>query len=50
MDALGIYPSVWSRDEERDENEKWLLESFRRVREFVGSAARDGSGLIVYVT
>ncbi|MBK6694577.1 MAG: YfbM family protein [Myxococcales bacterium] len=50
MTHLEIYPDVWSRDAERDENLKYLLGYFVDLKEFIEGGAKSGEGLLVFLT
>ena len=45
-----VYPNIWNRVEERERNLIWLLEVFRRVRDFYQDAARSGRGMLYFVS
>jgi len=47
MDAMGIYPEIWSRDPEEDDAFGYCIENFIELKSFVASAARDGRGLVL---
>lgn len=49
MQALDIYPSVWSEDTDIEEEWEYLVASFRDMKEFVGEAARANLSMIVYI-
>lgn len=49
MQALDIYPSVWSEDTDIEEEWEHLAASFRDMKEFVGRAARENLSMIVYI-
>jgi hypothetical protein len=49
MAARGIYPEIWDREEEHDDQREWLRTSYAALRDLVLGAARDGLGLIVYL-
>lgn len=50
MAAAEIYPAVWGRAEEADDNRESLLRSFEELKAFVTTAAEAGDGLIVYIS
>jgi hypothetical protein len=49
MAAQGIYPHIWDREDEHQEQREWLRASYVALRDLVLGAARDGLGLIVYI-
>jgi hypothetical protein len=50
MARENVYPDIWSREEERERHLTWLLEVFRRVRDFYQDAARSGHGVLYFVS
>ena len=50
MMRLEIYPTIWDRPRNEDDTLTYLLEYYDSLREFVADAARQGEGLIVYIT
>jgi hypothetical protein len=50
MMAEDVYPTVWDREDERDSNLAWLLETFRNVREFYQEAARQGNAVMYFLS
>lgn len=46
--AADIYPNIWDRKDPEDL--EYLIENFESLKKAVGGAARDGLGLIVYLT
>ena len=50
MTRLDIYPAIWSRPHEEDDTLEYLLASYETLAAFVAGAAREGEGLIVYVS
>jgi hypothetical protein len=49
MDELNIYPEIWSRDPE-DESKEYLADGIDTLRAYCHDSARDGLGLVVYIT
>ena len=47
---LDIYPSIWNRPEEAEQNREYLLDAYERLRDFVVLAAAEGDQLVVMVT
>jgi hypothetical protein len=50
MTELDIYPSIWNRPEEEEQNRGYLLDAYQGLRDFVVAAAADGDQLVVMVT
>jgi hypothetical protein len=50
MTELDIYPSIWNRPEEEEQNREYLLDAYQGLRDFVVAAAADGDQLVVMVT
>jgi hypothetical protein len=50
MTALGLYPQIWDRADERSANFDYLLYHFKALKEFVAKAANSGLGLAIYFT
>ena len=50
MMAAFIYPAIWDRDPAEDDALEYLTSFWEPLKEFVTSAARDGSGLLVYLS
>jgi hypothetical protein len=50
MARENVYPNIWDRAGERERNLVWLLEAFRRVRDFYQDAARRGHGVLYFVS
>ena len=50
MTELDIYPSIWNRPEEAEQNREYLLDAYERLRDFVVLAAAEGDQLVVMVT
>lgn len=44
-----IYPDIWQRKEEREENFQYVAEYFETLRQFVASTAKLGKGIIISV-
>jgi Domain of unknown function (DUF1877) len=49
MTRLEIYPTIWDRPHEADDNLEYLLESYEQLRAFVAGAAENDEGLIVFM-
>lgn len=47
MTAHDIYPSVWDRADERDDNLAWLTQSYATLRDAYAAAASAGQGFVV---
>jgi hypothetical protein len=50
MTELDIYPSIWSRPEEEQQNREYLLDAYERLRDFVVAATTEGDQLVMMVT
>ena len=53
LDALSeasIYPDVWDREEEADENRQFLTSYYAALRRYVEALARDGAGMLIYIS
>ena len=50
MTELGIYPDIWDKAEELDQNRTYLLDAFEQLRDFVVAADAGGDQLVVMVT
>ena len=47
MDRMDIYPSIWERD--GDEGFDYILENFKRLKEFVSSCSKNNLGMALYL-
>jgi hypothetical protein len=47
--ALDLYPDVWSRPEEADEQRRWLADALRTVQDGFVACADRGLGLLVTI-
>lgn len=45
-----IYPGVWGRDPGEDDTFAYCVEYFEVLKRFIAAAARDGLGIIVFLT
>jgi hypothetical protein len=50
MLAKQIYPEIWDRDPADDDTLGYLMEYVQVLRGFVGEAANDGMGLLIYLS
>jgi hypothetical protein len=50
MMEMKIYPEIWDRDAEAEQNRNYLLDAFDALRDFVVAAAAEGDRLVVMVT
>ena len=50
MQTAEIYPDIWDRVEEREENLQYLLEYFEELKTFTATAHEQGTGLIIYLS
>jgi hypothetical protein len=50
MQTAEIYPDIWARTDEREENFQYLLEYFEQLKEFAVSAHERGNGVIIYLS
>jgi hypothetical protein len=50
MDELDIYPHIWTRPPEEDDSLGYLIEYFEILERYVSTLARDGLGMLVYIT
>lgn len=48
MDRLKIYPEIWGRD--GDDGKSYILEYYEGLRDFILGGAREGEGLLVYLS
>ena len=46
MLAADVYPQIWAKADSLD----YLLHAYRRLRDFVAAARREGAGLLVYLS
>lgn len=49
MVAAEIYPDIWDRAEEYEENFQYVIEYYGILRQFVAAAAREGAGVVVSI-
>ena len=49
MTKLGIYPAVWDREEEREDNEAFLLDAFGELKQFIQSAVERKVGILITI-
>ena len=47
MTELDIYPSIWYRESEFDENFSFLLEAFLELQRFIREAAARNVGVVI---
>jgi hypothetical protein len=50
MMEMKIYPEIWDRDAEAEQNRNYLLDAFDALRGFVVAATAEGDQLVVMVT
>ena len=50
MMTLEIYPEIWDREAEREENLRYYLDTFEELKSFVAQAAERNVGFIVYIS
>ena len=49
LSALGIYPDIWDREDEREENISYLVDGYRVVRERFVRAAEAGNAMCISI-
>jgi hypothetical protein len=49
MAELEIYPSIWEHNAHLDEEWEYLVDGFRRMKQFVREAAAKKMALLVYL-
>ncbi len=45
-----IYPEIWDRDPNEEDNRAYLMFHYRELRQFVAETCRKGLGLFLYLT
>jgi hypothetical protein len=50
MTSEKVYPAIWDREDEREQNLAWLLGVFRKLRAFYSDAAKCGDGVVFFLT
>ena len=48
MDAKGVYPNIWDRNDPEDR--EWILDMAKCVREFVADCSAKGCGCLIYLS
>jgi hypothetical protein len=49
LDAAGVYPDVWGRDDEAEWNRQGLTSYYDDLRNFIATLVGQGKGLIAYI-
>jgi hypothetical protein len=50
MMSLQIYPTIWDRPRDEDDTLEYVLGYYDALRDFIEGAAKEGEGLIAFVT
>lgn len=50
LEEAGIYPEIWEREDEEAENREFLTRYYAALRRYVESLAREGAGMLIYIS
>ena len=49
MASLHIYPAIWDRKEEREENLQYIVSNFADLKSFLAKCAEECCGVVVSI-
>ena len=50
LEEAGIYPEIWEREDEAAANREFLTRHYAALRRYVEGLARDGAGMLIYIS
>ena len=50
LEEAGIYPEIWEREDEAPANREFLTRYYAALRRYVEGRAREGAGMLIYIS